>query len=125
MLGHRDDGERVGQALGGDGRAFERIERDVDLGAAAEPDLLADIEHRRLVALALADHDGAVDGERVQRAAHGVDRRLVGRLLVAAAHQLGGRERRRLGHAHRFQREIAVHLAWSLFSAAIASSVGV
>ena len=110
MLGHRDDGERIGRALGGDGGALERIERDVDLGPAGA-DLLADIEHRRLVALALADHHGAVDGERVERAAHGVDRGLVGRLLVAAAHQLGGRQRRRFGDAHRFEREIAVHLA--------------
>ncbi len=95
VLGHGDDGQRIGQALGGDGRALERIERDVDLGRAGlgQPDLLADIEHRRLVALALADHDGAVDGERVQRRAHGVDRGLVGLLLVATAHQLGGAAR--------------------------------
>ena len=33
MLGHRHDGQRIGQALGGDGGAFQRIERDVDLGA--------------------------------------------------------------------------------------------
>ena len=61
---HGDDRERVLPALGGDGRALERIERDVDLGPVAGADLLADIEHRRLVALALADHHRAVDGQR-------------------------------------------------------------
>ncbi len=68
VLGHGDDGQRIGQALGGDGRALERIERDVDLAAAfAGADLLADIEHRRLVALALADHHRTLDGKAVQR----------------------------------------------------------
>src|SRR5260221_8957070 len=32
-------------------------------------------------------------------------------LLVAAAHQLGGREGRRFGDAHGFERQVAVHLA--------------
>ncbi len=108
-LGHGDDGERVRAALGGDRRAFERIERDVDAAARAGADLLADIEHRRLVALALADHHRAVDGEAVEREAHRVDRGLIGRLLVAAPHQPRGRERRRFGHAHRLEGEVAVH----------------
>ena len=110
VLGHRDDRQRVGAALGGDRRAFQRIERDVDLRALPGADLLADIEHRRLVALALADHHGAVDRQAVERLAHRVDRGLVGRLLVAAPHQPRGGQRRRLGDAHRFQRQIAIHL---------------
>ena len=73
-------------------------------------DLFADIEHRRLVALALADHDGAVDRQAVQRLAHRIDGGLIGGLLVAAAHQARGRERRRLGHPHRLQRQVAIHL---------------
>ena len=107
-LRHGDDGERVRAALGGDRRALQRIERDVD-GRAAGADLLADEEHGRLVALALADHDGAVDGEAVERPAHGVDGGLVGGLLVAASHQLGGRQRRRLRHPDRLEGEIAIH----------------
>ena len=103
LLGDRDDGERVGQVLGADRRAFERIERDVDLRALAGADLLADIEHRRLVALALADHDRALDGEAVELRAHGVDRDLVGGLLVAAPAQPGGGDGGALGDAHEFQ----------------------
>ena len=65
--------------------------------------LLADVEHRRLVALALADHHRAVDVERVERLAHGVDRGLVGLVLVAAAHQPRRGDGGRLGDAHDFQ----------------------
>jgi hypothetical protein len=50
----------------------------------AGADLLADVEHRRLVALALADHHGALDVEQVELGAHGVHRRLIRGLLVAA-----------------------------------------
>src|SRR5262249_17972539 len=72
-------------------------------------DLLADIKHRRLVPLAFADHHGAVDGEAVERGAHGIDRGLVRRLLVAAPHEPRGGQSRRLGHAHHFQRQVAIH----------------
>src|SRR5258706_14058324 len=37
------------------------------------PDFLADEEHRRLVALAFADHDGAIDRHLVEFAPHGID----------------------------------------------------
>jgi hypothetical protein len=62
---HGDDGQRVGHVLGGQRRAFQRVERDIDLGAVAIADLLADIEHRRFVALAFADDDDALDVERL------------------------------------------------------------
>jgi hypothetical protein len=62
---HGDDGQRVGHVLGGQRGAFQRVERDVDLGAVAVADLLADVEHRRLVALAFADDDDALDVERL------------------------------------------------------------
>ena len=78
------------------------------LGPLPGADLLADVEHRRLVALALADHDRAVDVEHVERLAHGVDRGLVGRLLVAAAHQPGAGEGGRLGDPDAVQRQVAV-----------------
>ena len=97
-LGHRDAGNRVRHRLGAQRRALERIERDVDPLAGAAADLFADIEHRRLVALALADHHQPVHVENaVERRAHGIDRRLVGLLLVAAPAPLRRRDRRRLG----------------------------
>ena len=109
MIRDRDDGERVRPALGGEGGALERIEGDVDLGALAGADLLADKEHRRLVALALADDDRAVDAQSVQGRAHGVDGGLVGGLLVAAPHQARGGEGRPFGHADDLEGQVAVH----------------
>ena len=82
---HRHGGDRARHVLGAQRRAFERIDRDIDLRAVLVADRLADEQHRRLVALALPDHDRAVDRQLVELAPHGVDRRLIGRLLVAAA----------------------------------------
>src|SRR3546814_4145367 len=65
LVGHGDDGHRVWPALGGNRGALERVEGDVDLGTA-QPNFLADIEHRRLIALALADLHGAVDRQAVE-----------------------------------------------------------
>ena len=106
---HRHGGDRAGHVLGAQRGAFERIDGDVDLGtAAAAADLLADEEHRRLVALALPDHHGAEDRQIVHLAPHRIDRRLVRRLLVAPAAQIGGGDRRALGHPCDLQREDAV-----------------
>ena len=77
-------------------------------GAVAGADLLADVEHRRLVALALADDHDALDVEQVELRAHRVDRGLVGGLLVAAADQLRRRDRRGLGDPGEAQRQHAV-----------------
>ena len=109
-FGDRQHRQRVGAGLGGDGGAFQRIERDVDLGAGAllGPDLFADIEHRRFVALALADHHGAIHRQLVQRRAHRFDRRRIGRLFIAPPDQAGGGDRRRFGHAHHLEDKNAV-----------------
>ena len=77
-------------------------------GPVAVADLLADEEHRRLVALAFADHHRAVDLELVQLAPHGIDRGLVGGLLVATPAQPRGSDRGALGHAHQFERQDAL-----------------
>ena len=84
-LGDRDDGDRAGLAERGEPRPLERVDRDVDLGPFAVPDLLAVVEHRRLVLLALADDDDAAHRDAVEDVPHRVDRGLVGGLLLAAA----------------------------------------
>ena len=80
------------------------------IAVIAVADLLAVEEHRRLVLLALADHDDAVHRDRVEDEAHRVDRRLVGGDLVAAPDPAGRGKRRGLGHAHELEREVAVRL---------------
>ena len=45
-------------------------------------------QHRRLVALAFADDDRAVDRHGVHLAAHRLDRDLVGAVAIALAHRV-------------------------------------
>ena len=105
---HRHGRDRARHVLGAQRRALQRIDGDVDLRAGIHSDLLADEQHRRFVALALADHDGAFDRQLVELAAHRVDRGLVGCLLVAVAAQPRRRNRRALRHPHDFERENAL-----------------
>ena len=109
LLGDGDHGERV---RAGSWRRWSCLRADRarcrPSGPSPVPTSSPMIEHRRLVALALADHHRAVDRQPVELAPHGVDRGLVGGLLVAAAAQPRRRDRRALGDAHEFQRQDAV-----------------
>ncbi len=110
LFGDGEDGERVGARLGGDCRAFERVERNVDRGriVAAAADLFADEQHRRFVALAFANNDGAADRQFVERGAHRFDGGGIGGLFVAAPDQRRGRDRCSFGNADHFEDENAV-----------------
>ena len=107
-LRHRHHGDRARHVLGAQRRAFQRIDGDVDLRTGGRAHALADEQHRRLVALALADHDRSVDGQAVEFAAHRIDGGLVGGLLVAPPAQARGRNRGALGDAHEFERQNAL-----------------
>jgi hypothetical protein len=98
-FGHGDHGQRVRHRLGAQRGAFQRVQRDVDLGALAQADLLADVQHRRFVALALADHHHAIHLDVVERGAHGVHGKLVGLLFIATAAQGGSGNGGSLRHA--------------------------
>src|SRR5581483_7947079 len=50
-FGDRQHGHRVGHALGHQRRTVDRVHGDVDLGPGAVADLLAVVEHRRVVLL--------------------------------------------------------------------------
>ena len=108
LLGDREHRQRVRHRLRADGRAFERIDRDIDFGALAGADLLADVEHRRLVHLAFADDDGAPDFDAAKFAAHGIDGGLVGCLLVATATQVGRRDGGSFGHARELEHQNSI-----------------
>ena len=94
LLGRRQHRDRVGGAGRAQVGALERIDGDVDLVPLAaaglvllrQADLLADVEHRRFVALAFADDDRAVDRHGVHLAAHRLDGHLVGAVAIALAH---------------------------------------
>jgi hypothetical protein len=91
------------QSVGTTGRAYrralQRIESDVDLRSAGA-DLFANVEHRRLVALAFANDNRAIDAQTIEGLAHGVHRRLVSGLFIAPPGQARTVERRRFGDSH-------------------------
>ncbi|OIQ70650.1 hypothetical protein GALL_477350 [mine drainage metagenome] len=105
---HRDHGQRIRHILGSQRGAFERVERDIHRRALAGADLLTDEQHRRLVALSLADHHDAVDIQQVQLLAHRVDSGLIGGLLIAAPDHARRGQRRRLRHTRETQRQHAI-----------------
>ena len=107
-LGDGDHRDRVRLPERGQPRPLERVDRDVDLGPFAVPDLLAVVEHRRLVLLPLADHDDAAHRDAVENETHRVDRGLVCLLLVAAADPARRGHRRGLGDADELHRDVAV-----------------
>ena len=109
---HRDGVVGSGRAQVG---PLERVHGDVDLGVPEASvlvgaDLLADVQHGCLVALALPDHDGAVDREGVHLRAHGLHGDLVGVLALAVAHRARGGDGRLLGDSQEVWLEVYVHL---------------
>ena len=95
---HGDHGQRVGHVFGGQGRAFQRIKRDIDAGAGAIAHLFADEKHRGLVAFTFTDDYNACDVEHVELGAHGVDGGLIGGLFIAASNERGTGDGGGLGH---------------------------
>ena len=89
-LGDRDHRDGVGSAERGERGAVDRVDGDVARRTAVA-DLLAVVEHRRFVLLALADDDDAVHRDAVEHEPHGIDRGAVGGVLVAPAHPAPGR----------------------------------
>ena len=80
-------------------RAFDRIDGDVDRITVAGSDFLADKQHRRFINLTLANHDGAVDVDLVEHNTHGVHRRAISGIFIAAAQPFIASQRGRFGHA--------------------------
>ena len=107
-FGERDDSEGVALAARSEAGAVDRVHRDVDLGPVAVTDVLAVVEHRRFVLLALADDDNPVDADRSEHVAHRVDGGLVGGFLVAAADPSSGAEGRGFRDPDELHREIAI-----------------
>ncbi len=101
----------VGEAHGDQVGALERVDGNVDLGLVglARADLLADEQHRRLVALALADDDRAAHLDLVEGLAHRLDRGAIRGHSIAAAHVARRFDGRRLGDADHLEREQGFH----------------
>src|SRR6185503_5194376 len=94
--------------------ALQRVDGDVDLGidlplgpTAAER--LADVEHGGLVALSLADDDGAAHLEAIELLAHRLHRHLIGVLPLAVAHRARRGDSRLFGHTKKADFETRFH----------------
>src|SRR6185503_8665841 len=93
LLRRGEDRDRAGLAVRDEVGAFEGVDGDVDgdvdrrvvafAGRRPASDRLADPEHGRLVALALADDDPAVELDLVHRPAHRLDGRSIRLVLLA------------------------------------------
>ena len=111
LLRRREHGDRVRGAHGAEVRPLERIDGDVYcwiaavavLGMVSKAHLLADVQHRRLVALSLADDDGAVDRHAVHLAAHGFHRNLIGFVAVSLPHGVSAGNGSLLHHAQEIE----------------------
>jgi hypothetical protein len=73
--------------------------------------LFADVQHRRFVLFALADHDDAVDVDLAEHLAHGVDRCLIDGIFIAAADELPGYDRSGFRRAKKFKLDTSVDAA--------------
>ena len=106
--GERDHRQGVRHPVRGQARALERVDGDVDVRQRAVADVLAVVEHRRLVLLALADHDDAVHMEGRSTARIASTAAWSAASLSPHADQPRGGERGGLGHADELEREVAV-----------------
>src|SRR5699024_11218737 len=77
-------------------------------GALPVTDLLAVVEHRGLVLLALADDDDTVHAHARDHRAHRVHGGPVGAVLVAPAHPAAAGERGGLGDPDQLHRQVPV-----------------
>src|SRR5207302_9401790 len=91
-------------------RALARVDRAVPLGTVAAADAFAYVQHRRLVALALADHDQAVEACFFHRFPSRIDGRLIRLVVVPVAHPVGRGDRGGFGDADELEARRA--LAW-------------
>ena len=78
------------------------------LSVRAHADPLADVEHRRFVALALADDDRAVDRHRVHLVPHRFDGDLIGLVPIALPHRVRAGDRRLLDDPDEVERQIGI-----------------
>ena len=106
LFGRGEHGDGASRTGGAEVGPFQRVDGDVDLGidlalGPAASQRLADVEHRGLVALALADDDRAAHFEPVELFAHRLHRHLVGVLPLTVSHRARRGDSRLFGDAQK------------------------
>ena len=107
-LGKCDDGNCAVSSHGGRRRAVDWVDGNIDERRATITDLLAVIEHRCLVLLALANDHDAVHGNTAEHETHRVDGGSVGTEFVAPTGPTRRRDRRCFGDSNQFESDIAI-----------------
>src|SRR5437870_5725942 len=84
-----------------------------------QSDLFTDVQHRRLIALAFANHNRSVDFHRVHRLAHCFHGHFIGMVPVAESHRTSRRNRRVFHHTQKIQAQLFFHPSLSSSSPAV------
>ena len=102
-LGDRHHRDRIRQTVCDEVGSLDRVHRDVH-GYPAFPDLFADEQHRRFVALAFSDDDAPGDLHLAELGAHGFHGGAVGGVAFAPAHEARGCKGSLLRHVYEIER---------------------
>ena len=94
--------------VGGQTRAVDRIDSDVDRSVSAGAEVLAVEKHRSFIFLAFTDDNNAVHVDGVEHVAHRVDSSAISCVFVSAAHQTAGSHSCSFRAAAKLERQIAV-----------------
>src|SRR5215471_5530302 len=118
--GHHRDGIRgPGSAEVG---AFERVDRDIDLGIVIDivsvgpmthTHLLSDIQHWGIVTFAFSNHDLPAHWNAVHDFSHCLNCHMIRILPIALPHCLGGGNPRCFNHSQEIESELVLHLSFS------------
>ena len=109
LFARGQNGDGVRRAGGAKIGTFQWINGNIHGGKKSlgrvrrQADLFADIEHRGFVALALADHDGAVHFHLIHSFAHGFHGDFIRFVAVAKSHGARGGNGAVFDHAQKFQ----------------------
>jgi hypothetical protein len=106
---HRHHRQGVGQSLGHQIGAFQRIYRHVYLGLNSCPYLLADIEHGGFIHFSFTNDHCAVDIDRIKNGPHGIHGSPVSRFLVSPSHETAGSQGGRFRYTDKFQGQLSFH----------------
>ncbi|MNV76038.1 hypothetical protein D3C71_1693680 [compost metagenome] len=116
LVGDGDHRLGVLQAAGDNLGAFQRIDGDVDGRPLLVADLLADVQHGRVVHFAFADHNRPVDGDGIKHGANGRCRRIVRGILVSPADPAGRSQSTQFRNPYNLQSQFTFHCLYSLQS---------
>ena len=114
-LARREHRDRIGRARRAQICSLQRIDRNIHRRkirfrrVRGQPHLLSDVQHRRFIAFAFADHDGAVHLQAVHRFAHRLHRHFIRLVTIAKTHRARCCNCRVFYHSQEFQAQLSFH----------------